>query len=42
MVFVGVVVRFTDRRIGWFDRVLHYRPGFRRYVYGLARHIRRS
>ncbi|MDE6486832.1 MAG: hypothetical protein K2L76_04935 [Muribaculaceae bacterium] len=41
MVFVGVVVRFTDCRIGWFGRLLHCRPGFRRYLYGLARHIRR-
>ncbi len=39
MVYVGVVVRFVGRRIGWFDRVLAYKPGFRRYVYGLARHL---
>ncbi len=41
MIFVGIIVRFFDRRIGWFDRVLAYRPGFRRYIYGLARYIQR-
>lgn len=37
MVYVGMVVRVAGRRLGWFDRLLAYRPGFRRYVYGLAR-----
>ena len=40
MVYVGVVVRFTDKYLGWFDRILAYKPGFRRYVYGLARYIK--
>ncbi len=42
MFYVGWMVKQFSRRIGWFDRVLGYRPGFRRYVYGLARflHIR--
>ncbi|MDE5694531.1 MAG: hypothetical protein K2H77_00925 [Alistipes sp.] len=39
MIFVGAVVRFASRRLGWFDRLLAYRPGFRRYIYGLARFI---
>lgn len=39
MVYVGFVVRLVGRHLGWFDRVLWYRPGFRRYVYGLARHL---
>lgn len=39
MFFVGVVVRFAGKRLGWFRRLLAYRPGFRRYVYGLARYI---
>lgn len=39
MFFVGVVVRVTGRHLGWFRRLLAYRPGFRRYVCGLARHI---
>ena len=39
MVYVGVVVRFVNRYLGWFDRILAYKPGFRRYVYGLARYI---
>lgn len=37
MFFVGLVVKAVGKRIAWFDRVLAYRPGFRRYVYGLAR-----
>ena len=39
MFYVGVVVRLTGRHLGWFDRLLAYRPGFRRYIYGLARFI---
>lgn len=39
MIFVGLVVRFTSPRIKWFDRILLYRPGFRRYIYGLARYV---
>lgn len=39
MFFVGIVVRFFDRRLGWFDRLLLYRPGFRRYIFGLARYL---
>ncbi len=37
MVYVGTVVRLTGKHLGWFDRLLAYQPGFRRYVYGLAR-----
>ncbi|MCM1356797.1 MAG: DUF6198 family protein [Staphylococcus sp.] len=39
MVLVGALVKVIGPRIGWFDRVLYYRPGFRRYIYGLARFI---
>ncbi len=39
MVYVGMVVRSIGRHLGWFDRILAYRPGFRRYVYGLARYL---
>ena len=39
MVYVGMVVRTASRHLGWFDRILAYRPGFRRYVYGLARYL---
>lgn len=42
MVYVGMVVRTAGRHLGWFDRILAYRPGFRRYVYGLARLLFRS
>ncbi len=40
MIYVGLVVKFTSPRIEWFDRVVCYRPGFRRYVYGLARFVK--
>ncbi len=39
MVYVGAVVRIVGKHLGWFDRLLAYQPGFRRYVYGLARFI---
>lgn len=42
MVYVGVTVRLFNKHLEWFDRLLHYRPGCRRYVYGLARYIRRQ
>lgn len=41
MVFVGIVVKMLHGRLGWFDRLLHIRPGFRRRLYGIARHIYR-
>lgn len=40
MIYVGLVVKFVSPRIRWFDHVVCYRPGFRRYVYGLARFIK--
>lgn len=39
MVYVGMVVKHAGKHLVWFDRMLAYRPGFRRYVYGLARFI---
>ena len=42
MVYVGMVVRVAGRHLGWFDHLLAYRPGFRRYVYGLARLLFKS
>ena len=39
MIYVGLVVKFVTARIGWFDRVLAFQPGFKRYIYGLARFI---
>ncbi|MDE6299643.1 MAG: hypothetical protein K2M10_08390 [Muribaculaceae bacterium] len=39
MFYVGYVVKLTNPHLGWFDRLLAYRPGFRRYIYGLARWI---
>lgn len=42
MIYVGIVVKSVSARITWFDRLLHYRPGFRRYIFGLARFIYRG
>lgn len=39
MVYCGMAVKFISRRIDWFDRMLGYRPGFRRYFYGLAKYV---
>lgn len=39
MVYVGMVVRSVSTHLGWFDRLLAYQLGFRRYVYGLARFL---
>lgn len=39
MFYVGAMVRVVNPHLGWFDRLLGYRPGFRRYLYGLARFI---
>lgn len=40
MVFVGAAVKFIDPHMEWFSRLLYYRPGFRRYIYGLARSLK--
>lgn len=40
MIFVGAVVKFITPRISWFDTMLCYRPGCRRYFYGLAKYLR--
>lgn len=39
MFFVGCGVRFLNRHFTWFSNVLDYRPGFRRYIFGLARFL---
>lgn len=39
MFYVGFMVRVVSPHLGWFDKVVEYRPGFRRYLYGLARFI---
>lgn len=41
MIYVGLVVRFTSPHLAWFDRLLAYVPGFRRYLFGLARWLYR-
>lgn len=42
MYYVGWAVRIASHHLNWFDRLLRYRPGFRRYIYGLARYIYRK
>lgn len=39
MFFVGYVIKLINPHLGWFDRLIAYRPGFRRYIFGLARYI---
>ena len=39
MFYVGFMVRVVGRHLGWFERLLAYHPGFRRYIYGLARYV---
>ena len=39
MFYVGYVVKLVNPHLSWFDLLLDYRPGFRRYIYGLARFI---
>lgn len=39
MILVGFLVRILDPHMGWFSRFVCYRPGFRRYIYGLARFL---
>jgi uncharacterized membrane protein YczE len=39
MFLVGIIVKWVIKHTPWFDRMLAYRPGFRRYLYGLARHL---
>lgn len=41
MVYVGMAVKCLQPHMSWMDRALCYRPGFRRYIYGLARYIYR-
>ena len=33
------MIKLITPHLGWFDRLLAYRPGFRRYVFGLARYL---
>lgn len=42
MVYVGMTVKLISRHLSWFDRLLGYRPGLRRHLYGLARYLKRT
>lgn len=39
MLYVGFCVKLLNQHLKWFDNVLNYQPGFRRYIFGLARFI---
>lgn len=39
MIFVGATVKALSHHLTWFDNILGYRPGFRRYIFGLARFL---
>ncbi|MDE6610307.1 MAG: hypothetical protein K2K33_07105 [Muribaculaceae bacterium] len=39
MVYVGAAVKIMSRHMEWFESLLNYRPGFRRYIFGLARYL---
>lgn len=39
MLYVGWLIKVITPHLSWFDRLLAYRPGFRRYIFGLARWI---
>lgn len=41
MFYVGLVVKTVGPRLGWFDALLNYVPGFRRYLFGLARFLKK-
>lgn len=38
-IYCGMAVKFISKRLDWFDRLLGYQPGFRRYFFGLAKFI---
>lgn len=42
MIYCGMAVRFISRHLKWFDALLGYNPGFRRYLFGLARFVSRQ
>ncbi len=39
MFYIGYVIKIINPYLGWFDKVLRYVPGFRRYIVGLAKFI---
>lgn len=39
MLYIGYCVKLMNKHMQWFDKILDYHPGFRRYIFGLARFI---
>lgn len=42
MFYVGYCVKLLNPHLTWFDKILGYGPGFKRFIFGLARHIYRG
>lgn len=42
MIYVGWLVKIIGKHMQWFNRILGYRPGFRRYLYGLMNFLYKS
>ncbi|MDE6359755.1 MAG: hypothetical protein K2L39_00815 [Muribaculaceae bacterium] len=42
MFYVGFAVKIINPHLGWFSHMVCSRPGFKRYVYGLARFLRHN
>lgn len=42
MFYIGYAIKLINPHLVWFDRLLAYIPGFRRYIVGLARFIYKS
>lgn len=41
-IYCGVAVRLISKHLDWFDRLLGYRPGFRRIFFGLAAFLHKN
>lgn len=39
MILVGALVRLINPYMMWFEKILHFRPGVKRYLYGLAKFL---
>lgn len=39
MLYIGLCVKLLNKHLNWFDTLLNYRSGLRRYIFGLARFI---
>lgn len=42
MIYIGLIVKLFGKHMKWFERLLGYKIGFRRYIYGLAKYLHRN